>query len=101
MSYEYETLKVEVADYICTVMLHRPHRRNALNPQGYSDLEAVFRQVQEDPEVRVVVLTGCEGAFCAGEDVKEMMTGKPAPDSHARLRKPRPSMTPAAEAILA
>ena len=101
MSYEYETLKVEVADHICTVMLHRPHRRNALNPQGYSDLEAVFRQIQEDPEVRVVVLTGCEGAFCAGEDVKEMMTGKPAPDSHARLRKPRPSMTPAAEAILA
>lgn len=100
MAYDYETLEVELKDHICTIALNRPARRNALNPQGYADLEAVFRAVQADPAVRVVVLTGKDPAFCAGEDVKEMMTGKPAPDSHARLRQPRPSMTPAAEAIL-
>jgi enoyl-CoA hydratase/carnithine racemase len=100
MRTDYETLQCEVADHVCRLTIDRPERRNALNRTAYSELETAFREVQSDPEVRCVILTGTDPAFCSGEDVKEMMTGEPNPDSMARLRSVRPAPTPAAAAIL-
>lgn len=100
MRTDYETLRCAVEDHVCTVTIHRPERRNALNRTAYAELELVFREIQREPEVRAVVLTGTDPAFCSGEDVKEMMTGEPNPDSQARLTAVRPAPTPAAAAIL-
>ena len=61
--------------HVATITLDRPHRRNALNYRAYDQLEAAFRAASADPEVRCVVVTGADPAFCSGEDVKEMMTG--------------------------
>lgn len=98
----YETLGYEVVDHIATVTIDRPERRNALNRTAYAELEAAFRHIQQDPEVRAVVLTGAGGTFCAGEDVKEMMTGDvdAAAATAARLRQVRPRPTPAGVAVL-
>lgn len=90
----------ELKGHVALVTLNRPEVRNALNGRAYADLEAVFRHVQSDGEVRCVVLTGADPAFCSGEDVKQMMTGPQREQSQARLAAVRPRLTPAAEAVL-
>jgi len=61
---------------VATITLNRPERRNALNRRAYDEVEAAFRFADTDPEARCVVVTGADPTFCAGEDVKEMMTGE-------------------------
>jgi enoyl-CoA hydratase/carnithine racemase len=95
-----EHLTYELRGHVAVVMLNRPEVRNALNARAYADVEAVFRHIQGNGEVRAVVLTGADPAFCSGEDVKQMMTGPQREQSQARLMSVRPRLTPAAEAVL-
>ena len=83
----------ESRDGVIRITLNRPQRRNALNRRAYDELEAAFRHATLDPHARCVVVTGADPAFCAGEDVKEMMTGeaRPAP-AQPRIRfEPTPA----------
>lgn len=59
-----------VANGIATLTMNRPEVRNAFSPQMSAGLEEAIPRLARDPEVRVVVLTGAGGAFCAGGDVK-------------------------------
>lgn len=68
-----------VTDRVARISLNRPERRNALNRRAYDEIEAAFRHASADPDVRCVVVTGADPAFCSGEDVKEMMTGDASP----------------------
>ena len=69
----YQTLLYEKKDGIGIVTLNRPDKLNALNSTVYNELYNVFIAIEDDPEVRVVVLTGSgEKAFAAGSDVAEM-----------------------------
>lgn len=54
------------------VTLDRPEQRNALDLAIRPVLSQVFTEADADPDVRAVVLTGRDGAFCAGGDVKSM-----------------------------
>lgn len=95
---EFQLVRYEVRDHVAVVTLDRPERHNALNRRGYEEFEAAFRAAQADPEVRCVVITGADPAFCAGEDVKEMMGAPPPPPPPLpALRQPP---TPAAMAAL-
>lgn len=94
-----ETIELDVSDHIATVRLNRPEARNALNRKAYTELEQVFRDLQHDGEVRCIILTGTDPAFCSGDDVKELMTGDNSATT-SRLRSVRPGTTPAATAIL-
>jgi len=87
-----------VEDHIARITLNRPERRNALNPRAYAEIEAAFLHAGADEDVRCVVVTGADPAFCSGEDVKEMMTGE-AP-REPRPERPKPQATPAAMAAL-
>jgi enoyl-CoA hydratase len=74
----YQTLLYGKKDGIGTVTLNRPDKLNALNSTVYKELYDVFGAIENDPEVRVVVLTGAgERAFCAGSDVAEMQNMGP------------------------
>lgn len=73
---DFECLLYEVQDHVAQITLNRPERRNALNPRAYAEVEAAFKHANADPEVRCVIVTGSDPAFCSGEDVKEMMTGE-------------------------
>ncbi|MCR5876186.1 enoyl-CoA hydratase-related protein [Phenylobacterium sp. J426] len=95
---EFQTVRYEVRDHVAIVTLSRPERHNALNRRGYEEFEAAFRAAQADPEVRCVVITGADPAFCAGEDVKEMMGAAPPPPPP--LTTVRQPPTPAAMAAL-
>src|SRR5215831_20240836 len=92
---EFQCVLYAVRDHVATITLNRPERRNALNPRAYAEIEAAFRAVSADDDVRVAIVTGADPSFCSGEDVKEMMTGEARPVSETR-REPRP--TPAAMA---
>jgi enoyl-CoA hydratase/carnithine racemase len=88
-----------VAEHIATITMNRPHRRNALNFTAYAQLEAAFRQATHDSDVRCVIVTGVDPAFCSGDDVREIMSGPQALSNRAEASQPvRP--TPAAMAAL-
>jgi enoyl-CoA hydratase/carnithine racemase len=54
------------------VTLNRPGRLNALSATMQGELTTFWRAVREQPEVRVIVLTGAGRAFCAGADTSEL-----------------------------
>ena len=65
-----ETVRVEDAGGVRTLMLNRPARRNALTLEMRTELIAELRAAGSDPACRVVVLAGKGDAFCAGLDLK-------------------------------
>lgn len=60
------------ADGVAVVRIARPEALNALNLATRKALAATFGELQDDPEVRCIVLTGDDKAFAAGADLKEM-----------------------------
>ena len=65
-----EAVLVDVRDRVATVTLNRPEQRNPLSGTMLRDLRTAFGWCQEEPDVRVVVLTGAgDRAFCAGADL--------------------------------
>ena len=63
-----------VQDRIATVTLNRPAKRNALNMTVVEGLSAIFGRLEQDPDVRVVVVRGAGPVFCAGMDLRELGT---------------------------
>jgi enoyl-CoA hydratase/carnithine racemase len=57
---------------VATVTLNRPDKRNAMNMALLAALRARFDELDQNREVRVVVVRGSGPAFCAGMDLKEM-----------------------------
>jgi len=84
------------ADGVATLTLNRPEARNALSPELLQALSAAAPRLALDPAVRVVVLTGAGGAFCAGGDVKGFVArGEPgveAPTFDQRVNTLRSGM---------
>src|SRR3972149_5676659 len=72
-------LLVEKSDAIATITLNRPEAMNALSAELRAGLARAFREIQEDPDMRVAILTGAGRAFCAGMDLNELASGA-APD---------------------
>jgi trans-feruloyl-CoA hydratase/vanillin synthase len=66
----YETVIVEIKNGIAWVTLNRPEKRNAMSPQLHFDMVEVLTELNTDPAVQVLVLTGAGEAFCAGMDLK-------------------------------
>lgn len=65
-----ETVRVEVADRVATVVLNRPDSLNALNADMRRELLASLQSLARDEAVRVVVLTGEGRGFCSGADLR-------------------------------
>lgn len=65
----YETLRVDVADQVQTITLHRPEKLNAFTTQMRDELIAAFDAADANDDVRAVVVTGAGRAFCAGADL--------------------------------
>ncbi|MFZ1728012.1 MAG: enoyl-CoA hydratase [Albidovulum sp.] len=68
----YETLIVEIQDYVALIRLNRPDALNALNTKLMGELADALGAADKNDKVRCVVLTGSEKAFAAGADIKEM-----------------------------
>ncbi|HCU25199.1 MAG TPA: hypothetical protein DF383_09285 [Deltaproteobacteria bacterium] len=70
---DYKNLLVSVQDGICTVKVNRPKALNALNSEVLLDLLNVVHEINRNPQIQIVVITG-EGdkAFVAGADIAAM-----------------------------
>lgn len=73
-------VRLELLDrHIAVVTLDRPEKRNAISPEVASALEAIVRRIDDDPDIRVVILTSSEPrVFCAGADLGAVASGKGA-----------------------
>jgi enoyl-CoA hydratase len=70
----YQHLIYEVKDGIAYVTVNRPKSLNALSNEVLDELYAAFTAVNNDPEVKIAILTGAgEKAFVAGADISEMV----------------------------
>ena len=58
---------------VAIVTLNRPERLNALTFEVYDELRRAFFELSDDPEVRVVVITGAGKGFCSGGDVEDII----------------------------
>jgi enoyl-CoA hydratase/carnithine racemase len=95
----FEHVRCTLEDHVATIVLNRPERRNALNYQAYDELEQAFRLAAADDDIRCVIVTGADPAFCSGDDVGEIMAG---PKSVTKRAQPTVTYqaTPAAIAVL-
>ena len=63
-------MQVEIKAPVATITLNKPERLNALDFEMWEDIREAAEAVDHAADVRVAVLTGAGGAFCAGLDVK-------------------------------
>ncbi len=69
---KFENILIDIANYIAVVTINRPTKLNALNKPTIEELNQALSQLEENKEVRVVIITGSgEKAFVAGADIKE------------------------------
>jgi enoyl-CoA hydratase len=70
----YETILVTRDDRVGTITLNRPKALNALNSQVMAEVGAAATELDQDPGIGAIIVTGNEKAFAAGADIKEMAT---------------------------
>lgn len=68
---------VEKRGHVLIVTMNRPKAKNALSSEMMATMRDAWDQVDSDPEIRVAILTGAGGAFCAGMDLKAMTAAPP------------------------
>jgi enoyl-CoA hydratase len=69
----YENLTFDIQDHVAILTIDRPHALNAMNTATLREIKAVIKDVDKNPEVRAMVITGSgEKAFVAGADIREM-----------------------------
>jgi enoyl-CoA hydratase len=73
----YENIAVEKDGAIGIVTLNRPQQLNALSYGLVKELALALEALDQDPEVRVLIVTGGEKVFAAGADIKEMADAGP------------------------
>lgn len=74
----YETLVVERRGHVGWLVFDRPDRGNAMDARMLAELERAWRQLDDDPAVRVIVNTGNGPAFQTGLDVGQLATDREA-----------------------
>lgn len=86
MSDTYESLSIETKDHVAQVTLLGPGKGNAMGPAFWAELPVVFAALDEDPEVRAIVLTGSGKNFSYGLDLPAMGATLPGLDAGAKAR---------------
>ena len=70
---QFETIQSNVLCGVGTLTLNRPKAMNALNQQMMLEVGELISHWENEPSVRVIILTGSEKAFAAGADISEMV----------------------------
>lgn len=99
------SVQLEVDGPVAIVAINRPQVRNAVDPQTAVELRTAFDWVANDDSVKAAVLTGREGAFCAGYDLRAFAEagldhdalsalgpGQPGPMGPSRITPPKPTI---------
>ena len=109
MSARYESLEVEVKDNVAQVTLIGPGKGNAMGPAFWAELPVVFGELDVNPEVRAIVLTGSGANFSYGLDLMAMgntladtmsageVSARPRSEFHTTLKRMQQSITAVAD----
>ncbi|MGD9711720.1 MAG: enoyl-CoA hydratase-related protein [Thermomicrobiales bacterium] len=85
----YETIVVEIAGRVGIIRLNRPQAQNALNATLKGEVGDALTMLEKDDAIGCIVITGSEGVFAAGADIKELLHQKgPTWDRIAASDKP-------------
>jgi enoyl-CoA hydratase len=71
-----EAVLTEADGPVAVVTINRPAARNAVNEAVASGMAATLDDLETQPDIQVIVLTGAGGTFCAGMDLKGFLTGE-------------------------
>jgi 2-(1,2-epoxy-1,2-dihydrophenyl)acetyl-CoA isomerase len=69
-----DTIRYEVREQVATLTLDQPATRNALNPAMREEIAEVVQSIQRDRSIRALVITGANGHFCSGGDLRNIAT---------------------------
>ncbi len=72
---KYSYIKVEKKERVAILTLNNPDAMNAIGKPEHAEIEHIFEDMNEDPEVNAVILTGAGRAFSAGGDINLMISG--------------------------
>ena len=108
MSTPYESLAVEVKDNVAQVTLLGPGKGNAMGPAFWAEMPLAFGELDADPEIRAIVLTGSGRNFSYGLDLLAMgntlgdtmsgeVSARPRTDFHATVKRMQQSITAVAD----
>ena len=84
-------LSFDLAGRVARLTLHRPEAKNALRPEDWQQLTAHLVEIQRQPQVRAILVTGTGGAFSSGGDLKTMPERLALPISDRREQLVRDS----------
>jgi len=70
-------LLFEREGHLAIVTLNRPAKRNALSSEMLVRMADAWKEIDENPDIRVAIVTGAGGNFCSGADLKAMAAGHP------------------------
>ena len=68
---ELSTIGLDIEGHVAWVTLSRPDKRNAMNPRMHEEMAGLIPRLNDDPELRAIVITGAGKSFCAGADLAE------------------------------
>lgn len=102
---ELKTIDYNVDEAIATVTLDRPHRMNAWTGRMHTEYRHLLLQADQDPQVRVIIVTGSGRGFCVGADNKALEghvdKGGYDPGTPDRLAEPGQGVSPFFDASFA
>ena len=73
---EEQAVLVDVSDGVMTITINRPKAKNAVNLDVAKGVTAALEELDSNDDIRVAILTGAGGTFCAGMDLKAFVTGE-------------------------
>ena len=70
----FQDIDYQVNDRIAVISINRPKVLNAIRVQTYKDIIAALKSADSDDTVSVIVMTGAEGKFTAGNDLRDLLS---------------------------
>lgn len=86
MSQAQGTLLVDEQDHILTLTINNPSRRNAIFPTLYAELRQALQDAEHNSDIGAVILTGAEGYFCSGGDLRGIKERREQPRAEKEKR---------------
>jgi len=70
----YNAFSLSIENYIAHLAFNKPEKANSLEAKDWKEMKQVFEDLDDNPDVRVVILSGNGKHFCAGIDLTTLMS---------------------------
>lgn len=80
-----EHISISIQNHVLILRMQRPEKKNALTREMYLDMNQALQQADADPNVRVILITGTQDCFTAGNDLVDFANARPGETSPAIL----------------